>query len=53
MVIAENVGGLRNANEGKAFTKILKELRDAGYTITPHLYKFEEYGIPQAVIELL
>ena len=46
--LAENVGGLRNANEGKAFTKILKELREAGYTITPHLYKFEEYGIPQA-----
>lgn len=46
--LAENVGGLRNANEGKAFTKILSELRDAGYTITPHLYKFEEYGIPQA-----
>lgn len=46
--LAENVGGLRNANEGKAFTKILSELRKAGYTITPHLYKFEEYGIPQA-----
>lgn len=46
--LAENVGGLRNANEGKAFTKILSELRDAGYILTPHLYKFEEYGIPQA-----
>ena len=46
--LAENVGGLRNANDGKAFTKILTELRGAGYTITPHLYKFEEYGIPQA-----
>lgn len=46
--LAENVGGLRNANEGKAFTKILTELKAAGYTITPHLYKFEEYGIPQA-----
>lgn len=46
--LAENVGGLRNANEGKAFTKILSELREAGYVITPHLYKFEEYGIPQA-----
>ena len=46
--LAENVGGLRNANEGKAFTKIMTELKDAGYQITPHLYKFEEYGIPQA-----
>lgn len=46
--LAENVGGLRSANEGKALTKILAELRNAGYNITPHLYKFEEYGIPQA-----
>jgi DNA (cytosine-5)-methyltransferase 1 len=46
--LAENVGGLKNANDGTAFAKILEELRSAGYTITPHLYKFEEYGIPQA-----
>lgn len=46
--LAENVGGLKNANDGKAFSVILKELREAGYNITPHLYKFEEYGIPQA-----
>lgn len=46
--LAENVGGLRNANEGRAFTKILTELKEAGYNITPHLYKFEEYGVPQA-----
>lgn len=46
--LAENVGGLRNANDGKAFSKILEDLRNAGYTITPHLYKFENYGIPQA-----
>lgn len=46
--LAENVGGLKSANEGKALKKILAELRGAGYTITPHLYKFEDYGIPQA-----
>ncbi len=46
--LAENVGGLKNANDGNAFSIILKDLRDAGYNITPHLYKFEEYGIPQA-----
>lgn len=46
--VAENVGGLRSANDGTAFTRILTELREAGYVITPHLYKFEEYGIPQA-----
>ena len=32
----------------EGFTKILAELRSAGYRITPHLYKFEEYGVPQA-----
>lgn len=46
--LAENVGGLRNANDGKAFTKILDEMRTAGYTLYPNLYKFETYGIPQA-----
>ena len=46
--LAENVGGLRNANDGTAFVRILAEMRDTGYVVTPHLYKFEEYGIPQA-----
>jgi DNA (cytosine-5)-methyltransferase 1 len=46
--VAENVGGLESANEGKAFLQILKDLEESGYNITPHLYKFEEYGIPQA-----
>lgn len=45
---AENVGGLRSANEGGAFRQILADLRAAGYRVYPHLYKFEEYGIPQA-----
>jgi DNA (cytosine-5)-methyltransferase 1 len=49
--IAENVGGIRSANEGKTLLKILADLSKAGkygYVITPHLYKFEEYGVPQA-----
>ena len=48
--IAENVGGIRSANEGKTLIKIINDLSSAGrgYVITPHLYKFEEYGIPQA-----
>jgi DNA (cytosine-5)-methyltransferase 1 len=46
--LAENVGGLRNANDGKAFSKILSELKNAGYVVVPHLYKFENYGVPQA-----
>lgn len=46
--LAENVGGLRNANDGRSFSTILDELKGAGYIITPHLYKFEQYGIPQS-----
>jgi DNA (cytosine-5)-methyltransferase 1 len=48
--IAENVGGLRSANSGGALAKILQDLEKAGsgYALTPHYYKFERYGIPQA-----
>lgn len=51
--VAENVGGLRNSNDGQAFKMILQRLQSAGdkkfggYTLYPHLYKFEEYGVPQ------
>lgn len=47
--IAENVSGLSNANSGEAFARIMRELENAGdgYTLTTHLYKFEEYGVPQ------
>ena len=46
--MAENVGGLESANDGEAFVKILSDLEQAGYNLTPHLYKFHEYGVPQA-----
>lgn len=47
--IAENVSGIQSANDGKAFLKILEDLENAGkgYELTPHLYKLEEYGVPQ------
>ena len=47
--IAENVGGLQTANGGQVLKKILFDLASAGggYELTPHLYKFEEYGVPQ------
>jgi DNA (cytosine-5)-methyltransferase 1 len=46
---AENVGGIANANNGEAFKIILSRLASAGdgYKLYPHLYKFEDYGIPQ------
>ena len=50
--VAENVGGLRSSNDGGAFIQILQELANAGsqggYEIVPHLYRLEEYGVPQA-----
>ncbi|MFC5602450.1 DNA cytosine methyltransferase [Sporosarcina koreensis] len=49
--LAENVGGLESANDGNAFLQILTDMANAGehgYELTPHLYKFEQYGVPQA-----
>ena len=46
--LAENVGGIRSANDGIAFKRIQEDMRNAGYYLYPNLYKFEEYGIPQA-----
>jgi len=47
--LAENVGGIASANDGEAFKKILFDLENAGhgYNLTVHLYKAEEYGVPQ------
>lgn len=46
--LAENVSGLSSANDGEALVQILDEMVAAGYCITPHKYKFEEYGVPQS-----
>jgi DNA (cytosine-5)-methyltransferase 1 len=48
MFLAENVGGIQSANGGNAFIQILSELKECGYEVTAHLWKFEEYGVPQA-----
>jgi len=45
--LAENVGGLRSCNNGKTFSLILNELFDSGYSVYPHLYSFDKYGVPQ------
>lgn len=49
--LAENVSGISSANSGTAFKQIIQELSQAGkfgYELTVHLFKFEEYGIPQS-----
>ena len=42
------MGGLSSSNGGKAFELIINDLRDSGYNLTANLYKFEDYGVPQA-----
>lgn len=46
--LAENVGGIRSANEGAAFKQIQYDLVAAGYKIVTNLYHFEQYGVPQS-----
>lgn len=46
--MAENVGGLTSSRQSAAFKQILADMRAAGYRITPHMYHFEKYGVPQA-----
>lgn len=46
--LAENVGGLKSANDGQAFKQIQDDLAAVGYRLYPNLYKFEDYGVPQA-----
>jgi DNA (cytosine-5)-methyltransferase 1 len=50
VIVAENVGGIASANDGKALKQILSDLGAAGdeYNLTTNLYHFERYGIPQA-----
>lgn len=45
--IAENVKGILSANKGKAFPIIIKEFKDAGYTVVHKLLNAAEYGVPQ------
>ncbi len=44
--IAENVSGIRSSGSND-FHIILKDMEDAGYKLTVHLYKAEDYGVPQ------
>ena len=45
--LAENVAGLRSADDGKTLAKILADLSNLGYKLYPHLYSFDRYGVPQ------
>lgn len=47
--VAENVKGLLTANNKKAIEQIIKDFESIapGYIVTPKLYNFAEYGVPQ------
>ncbi len=47
--VAENVSGIRGANNGKAWARITTDLEGAGrgYDLYVRHYYFEHYGIPQ------
>lgn len=45
--IAENVKGLLSANEKKAFPMIIREFRDAGYSVSHFLVNASNFGVPQ------
>ncbi|MDC7278061.1 DNA cytosine methyltransferase [Butyrivibrio fibrisolvens] len=44
--MAENVSGIRSAGSND-FNIILDDMKAAGYKLTTHLYKAEDYGVPQ------
>lgn len=46
--VAENVSGMASSGKKRDMEQILVAFETAGYTIHPHLYRFEEYGLPQA-----
>ncbi len=52
-LIAENVKGILYAIKGKAFPMIMKEFRDAGYTVTHKLLNASEYGVPQKRVRVI
>ena len=45
--VAENVGGLQTANKNSALPIIKASFEKEGYDVFAHLYKFENYGVPQ------
>ena len=46
--VAENVSGIKSSGGKRDFDIILSSLKNAGYLIFPHTYRFEDYGVPQA-----
>ena len=47
VVVLENVKNLLNHDKGKTFSRIQKELNDAGYDVNAKILNSQDYGIPQ------
>lgn len=47
VAVLENVKNLVNHDGGKTFTRIKKELEDAGYDVNTQILNSQDYGIPQ------
>lgn len=47
--VAENVKGILTANKKKAIKQIIEDFQniEPGYVVTPHLYNFADYGVPE------
>lgn len=45
--IAENVGGLLLRTHRRSLDKIMEDFNSLGYNVGYHLYRAEEYGVPQ------
>ena len=46
--VAENVSGLVSSGKKRDYDVILEDMRHAGYDVFSNMYRFEEYGVPQA-----
>ncbi|MYA16248.1 MAG: DNA (cytosine-5-)-methyltransferase [Gammaproteobacteria bacterium] len=46
--VAENVKGLLQSHAREFYSAMLAEFEAPGYTVSPHLYKASDYGVPQA-----
>lgn len=45
--VAENVKGILHFAKGKAFAKILEDMRGLGYRVQTRLFNTADYGVPQ------
>lgn len=46
--IAENVAGLSASHGGRALRQVIHDFAKSGYQVTAHLFRLEDYGLPQA-----